>query len=622
MTLIEYLSTDVQNHRAYFCYSGEETHVRIFLKWRNLTAYKTEMHLSKNPDIIYFIESIDFFNSVEDYHLEFVFPERTESIPITLISNSGNFQGVPFRTLKDDVSFWTYKEIFIDKIYISDIVKVEKNDLVVDIGTNYGFFSVQAGEAGARDIICYEPSRMLQECLRSNLSSKIFHINQAGVSGTSRIAKFSDSLISSAGNHISEEGYEVNIVDINSLIDYIEDQIDFLKIDCEGEEIEIFESIQSRCLSRVKKLVVEYHQESTEELIVNKLKIEGFEIEKIQNMIVYAFNPKLFKKVALISTFCDTEEKKNVLRETVQKIKNFGIDIMAIGPREIHIPDDIVELCDFFFYTKENPLLKWPQRAYTHWYEKQNDYGVTTMHRGLADYGWAALYQTKKLSQIALTFDYDIFYHLIYDLEIDEVIEKELLRFEKNIIHPRRDPHHPETLWEATLHFMIFDRDMMEKIENDITLGEYLRTNGVAEGEVLKWKNKFGIRTSDHPVKDRIFYWEDYDFFNYSPFSEFKLFFSKNEETEVWLGYENAYSHNLSDALKIVFYEFEKLNEIKVLLNEEEFIIEPEAWKIEEFPISSQDDIYRFVITYEENSVDLTDVYNKQMRNLIYYNHR
>ena len=325
------------------------------------------------------------------------------------------------------------------------------------------------------------------------------------------------------------------------------------------------------------------------------------------------------KKIALISTFCDTEEKQNILKENIIKIKSLGIEVMAISP--IEIPYDITKLCDFFFYTKENPLLKWPERAYNHWFEKQTPRGVTSIHRGLADYGWAALYQTKKLSQIALTFDYDIFYHMIYDLEIDEVVEEELKNFNVNIIHPRRDPHHPETIWEATLHFMIFDRKTMTDVEREITLENYQETNGVAEGEVLKWKDKFDIQTSDHLVKDRIFYWENYDFFNYSPFSEFKMFFSKNEKTEVWLGYENPYSEKLSDEFRIVFHNFDSLNDIKISINDEEFITIPKAWKIEEFPISSRS-IYKFTITYNEITVDLSELYNKTMRNLIYYNYR
>ena len=170
------------------------------------------------------------------------------------------------------------------------------------------------------------------------------------------------------------------------------------------------------------------------------------------------------KKIALISTFCDTKEKQNILKENIIKIKELGIDVMTISP--IEIPYDITKLCDFFFYTKENPLLSWPERAHTQWYRMPiSENRITEIHRAFYDYGWAALYQTKKLSQLALTFDYDIFYHLIYDVEIDDILISELLSDNANIIHPRRNPNHPEEIWETTLHFMVFDREMMKKIE-------------------------------------------------------------------------------------------------------------------------------------------------------------
>jgi hypothetical protein len=99
---------------------------------------------------------------------------------------------------------------------------------------------------------------------------------------------------------------------------------------------------------------------------------------------------------------------------------------MIISP--IYLPESITNLCDYYFQTKDNPLLEWPVRAYTHWYRKEHSpEKILYMHRGLADYGWAALYQVKKLSQFALTFDYDMFYHMIYDLEIDDVIKQEFL---------------------------------------------------------------------------------------------------------------------------------------------------------------------------------------------------
>jgi len=325
-------------------------------------------------------------------------------------------------------------------------------------------------------------------------------------------------------------------------------------------------------------------------------------------------------KIALISTFCDTEEKQNILKENIIKIKSFGVDVMAISP--IQIPQDIVSLCDYFFYTKENPLLKWPLRCYTHWYQMLLPDGkITTLQRGLADYGWAGLYQVKKLSQIALTFDYDMFYHLIYDLEIDEVVENAFKSNNINIFHPRRDPHHPETLWETTLHFMVFNRDMMLKVEKEITLEEYLRTDGVAEGEVFKWKNKFNIPISNHPVKDKIFYWGNFDFFDYSPFPEFKLFLSKNKPMTIWLGENPVYDEILPENLRMVFHGFYEINQIEITINGETKTYQPNEWEIIEFPNSSQD-IKEIIFTYNNKSINFIQEYNDIMMNQIYYNHK
>ena len=326
------------------------------------------------------------------------------------------------------------------------------------------------------------------------------------------------------------------------------------------------------------------------------------------------------KKIALISTYCDTEEKQKVLEENIIKLKSFGVDVMAISP--VEIPQRIINLCDFFFYTKENPLLTWPIRIYTHWYEfRLPDGRITTLQRGLADYGWAGLYQVKKLSQIALTFDYDLFYHLIYDLEIDEVVENEIKTNQINVIHPRVNPNHPDEIWDTTLHFMIFDRGLMTKIEKEITLDEYLRTNGMAEGEVLKWRDKFNITTSKHTVKDKIFYWGDYDFFDYSPFPMFKMFISKNEPMTIWLGENPVYDHILTENLRIVFHSFDKMDTITIRVNGIEYNLEPQSWEILELPVNSKN-VNEITLTYDNLTIDFTDKYEQIVMNQIYYNHR
>jgi len=327
------------------------------------------------------------------------------------------------------------------------------------------------------------------------------------------------------------------------------------------------------------------------------------------------------RKVVLISSFCDTQEKQDILLENILKIKELGIDVMALGPNFIQLPPRITEACDYFFYTKDNPLLEWPVRAYTHWYRKEHSpEKILYMHRGLADYGWAALYQTKKLSQLALTFDYDIFYHMIYDLEINEVVKQELLSNKVNLIYPRRNPKNLDEVWETTLHFMVFDRPMMENIEKEITLEEYLRTNGVAEGEVYKWREKYNLKTSNHPVVDKIFYWENFTFYDYKIFPEFEMFISKNEPTDFKA--DGKILKPLTDNLRIVFHGFEDtIGEVKVKVNGTWYNRIPKPFEFEEFPVSSQN-INELIFEYNGKQVDYTKDFSYIMRNLVYYDYR
>ena len=325
------------------------------------------------------------------------------------------------------------------------------------------------------------------------------------------------------------------------------------------------------------------------------------------------------KKIALISTFCNTEVKLNTLKQNILKVKDLGIDVMIISP--IYLPESITNLCDYYFQTKDNPLLEWPVRAYTHWYRKEHSpEKILYMHRGLADYGWAALYQVKKLSQFALTFDYDMFYHMIYDLEIDDVIKQEFLD-NQNIVHPRRNPKNPEEIWETNLHFIALNRELMEKVEKDITLDEYLRTNGVAEGEVKKWVAKYNIPTSEHFVKDTIFYWDDFDFYDYKLYPEFKMFISKNTQTENWVN-NGTIREQLGENLRIVFHGFEDtIGEVKIKINGIWYNETPKPFEYIEFPINSQE-IDELIFEYNGKSVDYTKDYSYIMRNLVYYDYR
>ena len=126
------------------------------------------------------------------------------------------------------------------------------------------------------------------------------------------------------------------------------------------------------------------------------------------------------KKVALISTYCDTQEKIDVLIKNIDNVKTYGLDVIVISP--IFLPEYVQTKCDYFLLTKDNPVLDWPGKAMQAWKNILINDKSITITRTYADYGWAGLFQVKKLSELALTLDYDYFYHMIYDLKFDETV--------------------------------------------------------------------------------------------------------------------------------------------------------------------------------------------------------
>lgn len=624
--IIKIVNFNYEEATVYFGYLGDiERNVNVRISSNNLTLHYDKLTFTVNGGVVYFIGfDVNIVERIGNFDLtiwddDFVFEHHFK------INDQVNTFDLPkIETIIEDPSYYSYDEVFNKEIYKDKLLVINEGDVVVDIGGNYGFFSLYAKQFNPSKIITFEPSKKTFGCLSKNFNSGLLH--QKAVSGKSEIKKFSDKTIASASNKLDERGdYDVEVIGINDLFRYLGvEKIDYLKIDCEGAEKDIFQEISKETISKINKMVIEFHSSEIKEMILNKLNSFGFKIEKITTELIFTYNPNYYKnkkKIALVSTYCDTQEKKDVFLDLVKRVKSMGVDVMAISP--LPLDKEHIEACDYLYFTKENPILGWPTRLFTFWREyNAGDGKILTLQRGVGDYSWAALYHVKKLTQIAMDYDYDIFYHMIYDLEIDDNVKNALENFQGNIVYPRRDPHHPDTLWETTLHLMSFERDMMKKIEKEITLSEYLSTNGVAEGEVLKWKNKFGLYGSETPVKDKIYYWKDYDFFDYSPTKDFKMFFSKNDVMTIWLGEgDNTYDESLPNNFRLVFYGNDKIGEMSIVINGSTFNINPKQFEFIELPINSKE-VNTLILNYKNQEYDLSDEYKKIMLNQVYYNYK
>ena len=254
------------------------------------------------------------------------------------------------------------------------------------------------------------------------------------------------------------------------------------------------------------------------------------------------------KKVALISSYCDTQEKLDVLSKNIDNVRVFGLDVIVISP--IILPESIQIKCDYYFQTKDNPVLEWPLKAMFFWKDIFINDKIIKITRTITDYGWAGLTQIKMLSEIALSLDYDYYYHMIYDLKFDETVADGLLsEAESNVYSSRRG----ETIWEVGLHFMVFNKEKMKKFVSLINIESYLRfTSGDAFIWLSSLKDVLPYNIVHRPVEDEIFYYDGKDFFDSSPINGIKIFIDKNDEED--------------STIKLLFFDIHETKKITLIV--------------------------------------------------------
>jgi FkbM family methyltransferase len=176
-------------------------------------------------------------------------------------------------------------EIFYQKVYNNDFVCVAENDIVFDIGFNYGIFSLGAIYKGASRIYGFEPNKNIFEKLKYYPRQDIVKIFNCAVSDTYETLTFyegNNTLSSSIHNNVEDfkESYNVECVNFyDFIIKNNINKIDLLKIDCEGTEYEIINSIPDEFFKTIKKMHIEFHNNDGEKVkpIINKLNQNNFE---------------------------------------------------------------------------------------------------------------------------------------------------------------------------------------------------------------------------------------------------------------------------------------------------------------------------------------------------------
>jgi len=187
----------------------------------------------------------------------------------------------------------TIWEIFVVDEYYSEFLDINSGGIIVDIGFNYGIFSLYAiDNFDPMKIYAIEPMPSCVKIGKRILSEQpiLFDITEGAITlenGTFFIDNYEEqtNCATIVGSNTKIETFvesgQIPVKGIN-INDYLatvfEDEIELMKIDCEGGEEFIFDTITSKNLRRVKNYIIEYHSEDILHNIIKVLNSEGYSI--------------------------------------------------------------------------------------------------------------------------------------------------------------------------------------------------------------------------------------------------------------------------------------------------------------------------------------------------------
>ena len=195
--------------------------------------------------------------------------------------------GYTVRLHHGDICYHLYEDIFVNRIY--DFEAQRPDPLILDCGSNMGMSVLYFKHIYPRArIIGFEPDPAIFPYLKENVDLNRLtdvQLHDAAVAGKKGMLRFySDRLVgSSLEEHLGGEvpdgwtRYELPVV---RLRDYLDEPVDFLKMNIEGAEWDAVQDSQDR-LRQVREMVIEYHHllglPRTLHKILEVLHREGFE---------------------------------------------------------------------------------------------------------------------------------------------------------------------------------------------------------------------------------------------------------------------------------------------------------------------------------------------------------
>jgi FkbM family methyltransferase len=210
------------------------------------------------------------------------------------------------------------KEIFRKRRYHRDGFEIRPNDTIIDIGANMGMFTMWAApQAPKGRVVAIEPMNVI-DCLdvnvRLNEIKNVTTVN-AAVGRDGDVLEFLDypsfNIITHQvgvrpamitrflirlllfGRRVEPVPVRAPCVSLGTVMDELDlEVVDYLKIDCEGGEYEIFRTLADEHWGRIRRIAMEFHELQPghrHNELVELLEAQGFEVEIRKPFFDYHF---------------------------------------------------------------------------------------------------------------------------------------------------------------------------------------------------------------------------------------------------------------------------------------------------------------------------------------------
>lgn len=260
----------------------------------------------------------------------------------------------PVVTIDNDTEpvFMNYNEFFVDRIY--DIFIKGKYKCIVDVGANTGMWLEYMMDKLDDNSMIYaiEPNKKAIDVLRQSYGDRIHLIEKALTDRDAKLTFYVDkdnSLVSSISNYGRPFGtaYEVDGISCKTLWTQITPYtVDLMKIDIEGAEYDLIDSMDSNDFDHINSFLIEYHIFGDRQIdpdvtaLSNKLRNHGYNVHlsqltdtggflfaiKNQVQIDTSFDGKKIKAVQMLLTDNNQPQQRDSIANIERSMGELGIE--------------------------------------------------------------------------------------------------------------------------------------------------------------------------------------------------------------------------------------------------------------------------------------------------------